>query len=77
MQTPAAMPGSAHPRGRTRSAKTSTCTASIDGVVVLPASPLDASWKPGVPGLQLGFSYVSSQTTAWQARYDNVLFDFQ
>lgn len=54
-----------------------TCSATIDGQPALVNSPLDATWKAGTAAMDLGLSYVGSETTAWQARYDDVVFDFQ
>jgi hypothetical protein len=56
---------------------TRTCNASIDGQPALANSPLDATWTAASPAIDLGLTYVSSETTAWQARYDDVVFDFQ
>lgn len=53
-----------------------TCTVSVDGQTVL-SSVMDPSWKAGTVTMDLGLSYVASETTAWQARYDDVVFDFQ
>jgi hypothetical protein len=54
-----------------------TCAASIDGVAVVVNAPIDPSWKPNTPAIDLGLTYISSETTAWQVRYDDVVFDFQ
>ena len=54
-----------------------TCNVSIDGQPAIVNAPLDPSWKAGTAAIDLGLSYVASETTAWQARYDDVVFDFQ
>jgi hypothetical protein len=53
------------------------CNASLDGNPVVVNSPIDATWKAGTTAIDLGFTFVESETTAWQARYDDVVFDFQ
>ncbi len=54
------------------------CSATLDGTTVVAPSALDPSWKTNVPPtITLGFTYVASQTQAWQARYDDVVFDIQ
>ncbi len=52
-----------------------TCSAQLDGVTVVATSSMDTSWAPGPLGIDLGFSYLSSETAAWQARFDNVVYD--
>lgn len=54
-----------------------TVSATADGKSVVVPTLLDTSWKPGPPTIDLGFTYVASETQAWQARYDDVVFDFQ
>jgi hypothetical protein len=54
-----------------------TCNATVDGQTALTGSPLDSTWQAAAPAIDLGLTYVSSETTAWQARYDDVVFDFQ
>lgn len=54
-----------------------TCSATVDGQAAVTSSPLDSTWQAATPAIDLGFTYLSSETTAWQARYDDVVFDFQ
>jgi hypothetical protein len=54
-----------------------TCSATLDGNTVVSAASLDPSWAPGPIAVDLGLSYVASEKTAWQTRYDDVVFDFQ
>lgn len=52
-----------------------TCAASIDGKADLTSTScsLDPSWTSGPPAIDLGWSYVASQASAWSAHYDNVV----
>ncbi len=50
-----------------------TCTATIDGKPDLTNGSLASSWSTGAVTLDLGLSYVSSQSAAWAAHYDNVV----
>ena len=58
-------------------ATTHVCNASIDGQPSVVNAPIDLSWKASTAAIDLGLTYVNSETTAWQARYDDVVFDFQ
>jgi hypothetical protein len=54
-----------------------TISATLDGTTALVPTLLDSSWTSGPPTIDLGFTYVASETQAWQARYDDVVFDFK
>jgi len=53
-----------------------TCSASLDGVTVFSGS-LDPSWAAGPIQIHAGLTYVGAETNGWQARYDDLVFDFQ
>lgn len=50
-----------------------TCSVTVNGKADLTGSALDPSWKVGPPAIDLGWSYVASQSAAWVAHYDNVV----
>lgn len=54
-----------------------TCAAAIDGNADLTATAMDPSWTPGAPSIEVGFSYIASNTSAWTARFDNVVVDWK
>ncbi len=54
-----------------------TCAATIDGKADVTASAMDPSWTPGTPSFEVGFSYIASNTSAWTARFDNVVVDWK
>lgn len=50
-----------------------TCSVAVNGKADLTGIALDPSWKVGPPAIDLGWSYVASQSAAWIAHYDNVV----
>jgi hypothetical protein len=54
-----------------------TCSASLGGAPALANAPLASTWGPGTPEVHLGISFVSAQSAAWAARFDNVVFDWR
>ena len=45
------------------------------GGQVVKTFPIDAAWTAALPQIDLGFTYVAKQTSAWSAHFDNVVYD--
>lgn len=56
------------------SLKTHQAQAFIDGALAKTFA-LDPGWAAGLPQIDLGYSYVSKQSSPWSAHFDNVVYD--